>query len=289
MGKSQEQPMAGQESHRLTFRIRNHDLKDPVRTVDVLATPEEIRQIVEKGYLVREKMFTGEGLERLRRALDEVEAKEKDIHGMGEGMNRSRNYGGLFLRHLMDKHPVFLELLKFQPILSVARALIGPQVQVRGMTARISYPNEPHQETHWHFHQRVIPDPVPPFFTRPHVIDALIYLDETNDANGPVCVLPGTHLKPDTDLPSDDWSDKPGQVVLRLSAGSCVIMHSSLWHRAFPTTPQGSRRRLLLLGYGSPWLKPSIYGEKPKNGLTEKLLKDADSETRELLGLEGYM
>src|SRR5579859_2919615 len=141
MGKSQEQPMAGQESHRLTFRIRNHDLKDPVRTVDVLATPEEIRQIVEKGYLVREKMFTGEGLERLRRALDEVEAKEKDIHAMGEGMNRSRNYGGLFLRHLMDKHPVFLELLKFQPILSVARALIGPQVQVRGMTARISYPN----------------------------------------------------------------------------------------------------------------------------------------------------
>jgi len=73
MGKSQEQPMAGQESHRLTFRIRNHDLKDPVRTVDVLATPEEIRQIVEKGYLVREKMFTGEGLERLRRALDDPE------------------------------------------------------------------------------------------------------------------------------------------------------------------------------------------------------------------------
>src|SRR5690242_15977588 len=121
MGQNQEQSLTGPESHRLTFRIRNHDLKDPVRAVEVLATPEEILQIVEKGYLVREKMFTGDAMEKLRHALDEVEEREKNIHGMGEGLNLTRNYGGLFLRHLMDKHQAFLELLKFQPILSVAR------------------------------------------------------------------------------------------------------------------------------------------------------------------------
>ena len=41
--------------------------------------------------------------------------------------------------------------------------------------------------------------------------------------------------------------------------------------------------------YLSTWMKPSIYGEKPRDGLTAALLKDADEETRELLGIAGYM
>ena len=36
-------------------------------------------------------------------------------------------------------------------------------------------------------------------------------------------------------------------------------------------------------------MKPAIYGEKPKDGLTDALLADADRETRELLGVAGYM
>ncbi|HTE21159.1 MAG TPA: hypothetical protein VK689_22570, partial [Armatimonadota bacterium] len=74
-----------------------------------------------------------------------------------------------------------------------------------------------------------------------------------------------------------------------LPAGSCVLMHGALWHRALPTRPEGTVRRLLLLGYGPTWLKPSIYGHPPEDGLTKALLKNADEETRELLGVAGYM
>jgi hypothetical protein len=36
-------------------------------------------------------------------------------------------------------------------------------------------------------------------------------------------------------------------------------------------------------------MKPSIYGKKPVNGLTDQLVEGASEEMRELLGERGYM
>ncbi len=276
-----EQP-GSQGRYPLTYRICSHDRTNPVRPVEVHATPEEIIRFAEQGYLVRERLFSMEQVERLRNALDEVVAQE-----VGERLpevSSTRRFGGLFLRHLMDKHPTFLKLLRFPPTLSVARALLGPQVRVLPMTARITYPGQPNQETHWHFHQRLIPNPLPPFFARPHVIDCLIYLDEVNDANGTLTLVPGSHNWIHQELKLDDYADKEGQVTLRLPAGSCVMIHGGLWHRASPTTPQGTIRRLLFLPYAAVWLKLPAFGVKPENGLTRTLLEGADQETLELLG-----
>ncbi|MEZ4736147.1 MAG: phytanoyl-CoA dioxygenase family protein [Caldilineaceae bacterium] len=274
-----------QQSHyTIHYRILNHTLDNPDRVVEVHATPAEIQHLVEHGYLVRERLFRDDALERLRTALNELEAAERTE----QKINRERRFGGLFLRYLMDKHPTFLDLLNFSPTLSIARAVLGPLVQVRGLSARISYPNEPNQETHWHFHQRVIATPLPPFFVHPHALDCLIYLDELNDANGPLCFVPGSHWRTQDELPADDYADLPGQVTVRAPAGSCVIIHSNLWHRALPTRPHGTKRRLLILSYTPTWMRHAPYGVKPEQGLTETLHHHADEETRELLGLGGY-
>ena len=269
--------------HRRTFRIRNHDFADPVRTIDVHATPEQVRQLEQDGYLVRERLITGDVLQRLRDAADELAHAHGGAQAAGEG-----RFGGLFVRNLMDKHSTFRDvLLRFEPCLSVARALLGPQVQIHATVLRVTYADsegQGEQQTHWHFHQRVVPDPVPAFFNRTHVIDNLIYLDDITEASGPLCVVPRTHLR-DDDLPADDDSDKPGQVVLTVPAGSCVTAHSGLWHRAMPTRPGGGVRRLLILGYSPTWMKQV---DRPGGGLTDELLPDADAETRELLGLAGY-
>jgi ectoine hydroxylase-related dioxygenase (phytanoyl-CoA dioxygenase family) len=267
------------------YRLRNHDLEDATRPVSVHATPEDVERFAAEGYLVRERLVQGVQLDRLRAAMDEVAAAE-----LGDQKpNSSGRFGGLFLRHLMDKHPAFLDLLRFAPTLSVARALLGPQVQLRGVSARITHPDQPNQETHWHFHQRLVPEPVPAFFSRPQTIDVLLYLDDIDDANGPLSVVPGSHQWIDRDLPADHYGDQPGQVVLRPSAGTAVMCHGSLWHRAAPNSTEGTVRRLLLFGYGPTWMKRSIYGERPTNPLTDALLADADEETKELLGVTGWM
>jgi len=270
-------------SYTLTYHVSEQMTKQPVRQVDVYASPDEVQHLVEQGYLIRERLFQGEQLERLRGALDEVEAQERKDQDIGH-----RGFGGLFVRHLMDKHVVFLEMLKFQPTLSVARAALGPMVQIRGFSARISYPDAPNQEVQWHVHQKMVPDPTPPFFVHPHGLDCLIYLDDLTDVNGPLCFLPGSHQDLDIDFPSHDFHDLPGQVLVKVPAGSCVIIHSNLWHRALPTQPTGGKRRLLLITYVPTWMRQAPHGVKPQHGLTEGLLADADEETRELLGLGGY-
>jgi hypothetical protein len=103
-----------------------------------------------------------EQVERLRAALDETVAREARPEARG-----GKAFGGVFIRHLADKHPAFLEMIDFPPVLSVARALFGPSVQLRGFTGRVCCPDDPYQETEWHFHLRLVPDPLPPLFSRP--------------------------------------------------------------------------------------------------------------------------
>ena len=247
------------------------------------ASVEEIAIFREQGYLVRESLFTPAQTERLRVALQEVADEEVAVRRAS--VSTGGGFGGLFLRHLMDKHPAFLELFRFAPTLSVARAMLGPQVQVLPMTARISYPDQPNQQTEWHIHQRVHTDPPAPFFSFPHVLDTLIYLDDLNEANGLLSVVPGTHLHTHTDVPKNLCEDLAGQVGLRLPAGSVVLIHGNLWHRALPTTTRGSVRRMLILPYAAAWLQLPAYGERPANGLMRTLYASAATETRELLGL----
>lgn len=272
--------------HTLHYRVRDSHRGNPVREVEVLASPEEIRALARDGYLVRKNLVPMSHVQALRQALAETIARDEGLENGG-----GKDFGGIFIRHLMDKHPAFLEFLDFPPAVSVARALFGPYVQSRGFTARVCYPDAPYQETTWHFHQRLIPEPIPPLFSRPQSLDVLLYLDDVDDQNGPLCVLPGSHLWLERDLERSDFEDKAGQVILRMPAGSAVIAHGSLWHRALPTQPGGTERRLLLFGYGPSWMKPAIYGKKPDDGLTAKLLltPDLDEETRELLGAAGYM
>src|SRR5437016_1653005 len=95
-------------THTLRYRIRDDHKGNPVREVEVLATSQEIRTLVRDGYLVRERLVPEAHLEILRAALDETVAREERLEKGG-----GRSFGGVFIRHLMDRHAAFLEFLKF--------------------------------------------------------------------------------------------------------------------------------------------------------------------------------
>ena len=220
----------------------------------------------------------------MQEATDTIEAAEWDRHRKNPPKDRS---WGIILRHLMDKDPVFLELLKYPPVLSVCRAMMGPLVRLRGLTARISFPGAEVQETNWHQHMRVVSKPLPPWFSQPHAIDALIYLDDIDDDTGPVCIVPGSHTWLDRHPDHQVFESIEGEKILRVPAGSVVMIHGNLWHRAMPTLRK--KRRMLILGYTPTWLRKSPHGgPTPADGLTAKLLQDCDEETKELLGIGGY-
>ena len=216
--------------------------------------------------------------------LNRLEAAEWDRHRKNPPKDRS---WGIILRHLMDKDPVFLELLKFPPVLSVCRAMMGPLLRLRGLSARISFPGAERQETNWHQHMRVISNPLPPWFSQPHCIDALIYLDDLDDDTGPIGILPGSHAWLNRHPDHQVFTSIEGEQVIRVPAGSTVMVHGNLWHRGMPTL--GKKRRMLILSYTPTWLRKSPHGgSPPPDGLTQQLLEDCDEETKELLGIGGY-
>jgi ectoine hydroxylase-related dioxygenase (phytanoyl-CoA dioxygenase family) len=244
---------------------------------------KQLESLVSEGFFIQRELLTEPLLTRLRDALDEVAAREREEDD--KKIEHSERFGGQFIRHLFDKHPAFLELLKFPPILSVVRAAMGPSVRAR-LSARISFPSEQKQQTEWHSHTAAPPLPLPPLYSFPHTMDVLVYLDAVNEANGMLYVLPGSHRRFDLEIGIADFADKPGQLAVELPPGGGVFIHNHLWHRAAPATSQGTVRRLLAFTYYPAWFKGSPYdGPPPKDKATQSLIDSGDSEALELLGL----
>ena len=262
-----------------SFTIRNEKINQAPRQIKVDASEAELTSLINDGYIVRNSLIPPDMLERLRTVVDEIENERLKTAAPNQG----GGFGGLFVRNILAHHPIFLELARWNPLVSVARAVLGPQVQVHGSVLRVAYPGLQNQGVEWHFHQRVVPDPAPPFFFRPVVLDNLIYLDDLTADSGPLVVLPKTHWE-DRDLPAGDHTEKQGQKTVLCSAGSVVTSHSGLWHKAISPSPNAPRRRLVILGYSPVWMKQI---DLPASELVESL-RNADEETRELLGWSGY-
>ena len=246
------------------------------RPVEVPATAAELDGFAASGYLVRSRLVTGDLLAQLRETVDEVAA------GLIGGGGR---FGGVCVRHCFERHPGFHPLIDYAPAVAIARAMLGPAVQVR-LSARITEPSPMMQQTVWHLHQSpVLPTPLPRWFTFPHSMDVLVYLDDVDEASGALAVLPGSHQHLDRWPHEDDYADKPDQVLLLPRAGDAVFLHNNLWHRALPTRPDGRRRRMLALTYSPCWMHQVDDGASPADGATAPLRgAQAPRALRELLG-----
>ena len=129
--------------HTISYHILvNNEGQERERRFDVWASRAEIEAFARDGYMVREALIEGEPLERLRRALDAVE--EAEFEEADGSRLRGRDW---IPRHLFDKHVDFHMLINYEPLLSLARAVLGPFVRIRQLAARISYPGQPVQFT----------------------------------------------------------------------------------------------------------------------------------------------
>lgn len=270
--------------HTIKFRILNDQSNFPERHVHVPTSKEEIKFFADNGYLVVDDFLPPEQLEVFRREVRQVTEEEVKA-------GSKENYPGnaVFVRHIFDKIPPTLVLLTSERLLGISRAALGPQIQISEIVARTNLPGHKDHQLHWHIHNRVVPDPLPPFFAYPHAIDALIYLDDVSIENGPLCVLPGSHRAPHFYIEGRDFSDRAEQRVIPTKAGTCVFIHANLWHRALPIRQNAGYRSLIMIEISPSWLKAGLplglqNGIKPKQQHVQKLLDSEDEETKELLG-----
>ena len=126
----------------------------------------------------------------------------------------------------------------------------------------------------------------------------MIYLDAcggADSANGGLAVVPGSHQRPFAPVDQADTRPQPGQEELELPAGTVVLMHRHVTHRALPSRADATgKRRMLIIQYGTVETRRSPKGRSskppPEEDLVKRLLAEHpdDPELHELLGKGGF-
>ncbi|MBQ6641591.1 MAG: phytanoyl-CoA dioxygenase family protein [Saccharopolyspora sp.] len=263
--------------HEVSYEINNRLHDYPRHDIDVHASQEEMDRFVEDGYVLRRGFIPPEWVREFGAAVDALAEQEKDAAG-AEVLERN----GLYFRRLLDKDASFHKLITYDPALSVARALLGPRVSF-SMDCRYALAGVADAGVPWHMHLCVIPEPLPPFFCFPHSVHGLIYLDEIDESEGPLCVIPGSHKTPRMEL-DGTYEPHPEEDRIKFAPGDAVLMHGNLWHRTVPTAPGCGQRRLLLFSYAPAWLRNEVaLGVPPEGALTDKLRHSDDPQLAELV------
>lgn len=271
---------ASQAVVRTDFALNDQANGYPTRSVETAVTRADINQFLSDGFLPLKGLISARLASELARSVLEIAQAEA-------GHPRSEYLPGqsIYIRGLFDKNAIFHQLLRLEPVLSLARTLLGPQLWVE-LEARMNYAGRAGVAVPWHGHLPVIPDPLPPLFCYPHQVHCLIYLDRVTEREGALCLLPGSHARPEVKIPLGDQSDRPDQVKLFFDPGDAVLIHANMWHRTVPSRADAGLRRLLLVGYVPSWIRNDgvRHGVRPEHPLTADLADDGNAETRELLG-----
>lgn len=207
----------------------------------------------ENGYLMIENAVTPDQLDRLRaitaRLIDasRTVSESNDVYDLDKGHGpESPRLTRIKIPHKQD--PYFWEVLRNSTMTQVLNDLLGPDTTILTSKLNTKAPGggravEWHQD--WAFY--------------PHTNDDLLafglMLEDVDEANGPLMVIPGTHRGPVLDHtsngvfagainPDDPAFDREKIVTLTGKAGSMTVHHARLLHGSAPN--RSDRARMIL-------------------------------------------
>jgi phytanoyl-CoA hydroxylase len=219
-----------------------------------MLTAAQVEQYRELGYLVVPDVLDRDLLAEVRRAVDAIVADAARVtqHTDVYDLEDSHSPQAPRVRRIKTPHkhfPFFADLTRSARITSILAQLLGPDIRLHGSklnmkSAGYGAPVEWHQD--WAFYPH----------TNDDVLATGIYLDDCELANGPMCVVPGTHKGPVYDHHADGYFcgamdpelEEVGYakaVPLTGKAGSMTIHHARLVHGSALNTSAKPRRLLL--------------------------------------------
>ena len=201
----------------------------------------------ENGYCVIPKSdLVSENIDELRKIVDSL-IKKESWRGGWEGKEEYMKYKKVFqsgtnrLGNLFNKDKVFRKLLCEENILKIAYAILGDDVKIGALDMREPKKGAGSQDLHMDW------IPKKTVNEKAQNIVAFIFLDEANENNGPMRVVPKTHKMTGwIDENLNDKSSHPDEIFLNLQESSIVLMDANLWHSG-TLNVSGNRRRVLFL------------------------------------------
>lgn len=262
----------------------------------LLEMEQLVKDFQRDGYLLIPNALDKATCKSLREKIDELDRKNLKPHHHKEK------------RHFMHKavfeqYPeISLEVFKNPKVLPVVKALIGMCGSSRSpdhsLKVHVIHNNAfkipvggRGQAAKWHT------DDPPLFITKdgsslpdsvivaPMVLTCMYYLNDVQGAiDGMTHVIPGSHRfgRPCSDAEIGALANKA--VAPEVTAGTCLIISSSVWHRGAPVQEGGRDRYLYQVSYGR-----RLVGHKHRTIMNYVLPKNVEEqlktdEDRELMG-----
>ncbi len=174
-------------------------------------------------------------------------------------------------------------------ILDFAERVMGPFVQLDNLTF-MAFPTYPRAEVEgrasgWH---RDIWAWVPPGndYIAPLACNAITYLQDLTDENGPLRVVPGSHREPVTVTQDSLHVPHPREVLVYPKAGDIVFTHCALLHSGTPNY-SGKLRYFFSIYYNRSWLRYRDNHSGPNVGkITQMARQKNDRRLLRLFGVD---
>lgn len=145
----------------------------------------------ENGYVVVPDMLADSEINVLREALTEVLQRAQGLTESNDEFSIAQGTDGRYqVRRVIDpiaQHQAFLDAARHPRILDAVERLIGPNIELHHSKLNLKPPSSPNARFPWHQDY--------PFFphTNYDLLAVLIHLDDANQQNGCLRVIPGSH------------------------------------------------------------------------------------------------
>lgn len=249
---------------------------------------DETRDILDRfysdGYALIENVLTAEEITALKVATDRC---------FDDPILKDTEYTsgkGFVLRNTLELDPVFVDMLVREPILSLARAVLGEDCKFCGQNVIRNKPGE--AISTWHVDDVVefpLPDDVPrhnPKIRMPvqWFTIQMALSDVDTEADGPTQFVPGSHYSGR----QPNCQDHPefagrGPVSALCKAGDIYLQNNQCWHRGAPVTSDKTRY-VFQSQYAAHWAyrRFGVYNQVP---VPNMVLQHADKTLRNVLGV----
>jgi ectoine hydroxylase-related dioxygenase (phytanoyl-CoA dioxygenase family) len=239
-------------------------------------TEEQMQQYRDEGFFVLEEVLPADDLDALRGECQRfIDERDREMDRLGVDTLDLDHRGSRYFVHAYGKSPPVERFLSSGLMVETARAALGDTVYLFNEQYVVKAA-ERGMKFGWHQDSGFIEYAHPPYLT------CWIALDDVNEANGTVYLLPysraGTrdvveHVR---DEETNDlvgyFGDDPGDPVI-VPAGSIACFSSTLFHRSGPNTTD-SVRRVYLAQYST---EPILGDDRSKpRHLAEPLIVDGD-------------
>ncbi|MFO7564877.1 MAG: hypothetical protein R6X02_19690 [Enhygromyxa sp.] len=208
------------------------------------------RELIERGYTVFERLYEPEWVAALRADIEDIHAElgQPRCYLLGNqelapGINLCP--AGLAVRPLLHMRPRWAADIVRPEVVAALRGALGDDMVLEVAGCVLSDRSRPFFG--WHAHVGGIDDGVYrraggwPTVSKIQRIMTLTYLQDLDDDNGPMLVYPRRVGEPVV-MPHDgDAEAWPGQIELRVPAGSLIALDECTWHAVRPKLDDGLR------------------------------------------------